>query len=64
MSDVVWDTVGMGEVGRKEMKMNKKDLTLKNLKENGEVAPLTSALIVVRVQSERETTPIIWEERI
>lgn len=49
----------MGEVGRKEMKMNKKDLTLKNLKENGEVAPLTSALIVVRVQSERETTPII-----
>ena len=64
MSDVAWDTVGMGEVGRNEMKMNKKDLTLKKLKENGEVAPLTSALIVVRVQSETETTPIIWEERI
>lgn len=49
----------MWEVGSKEMKRNKTSLTLKKLKENDGVVPITSPLVAARVQSKTETIPVI-----
>lgn len=61
-TDSISGIVGVGEVGSNEMKMSKTGLTLKKLKENGGVTPVTSSLVMVRVRGETETTPVIWAE--
>lgn len=41
---------GQGDIESNEKKMSKTGLALKKLQENGEVTPVTSSLVRVRVQ--------------